>query len=65
MKKTCFIFSLSLILFSCGPSQEEIEKQQRIDDSIHEIEREDLINKTNNYFDSDTTQRTNNDTIKQ
>ncbi len=65
MKKYLFLFSLSLVLFSCGLSQEEIEKQQRIDDSIHEVERENLIDKTNSYFDSDTTQRTKIDTLKQ
>jgi hypothetical protein len=32
-------FLFSLLLISCGPSQEERERQKRIDDSLMEIER--------------------------
>ncbi len=64
MKRIYLIFGLFLFLFSCGPSQEELDKQQRIDDSLHEIERENVIDKTNSYFDNDTNQRTKNDSVK-
>jgi len=32
-------FSLTLLAVACGPSQEEIERQKRIDDSLMAIER--------------------------
>ena len=39
MSKLLILFSLTLLLFSCGPSKEEIEKEkQQIIDSIKEVE---------------------------
>lgn len=64
MKKVILLSVTAMLLFSCGPSQEELDKQQHIQDSLHEIERENIIDKTNNYFDSDTSRIRNQDSIK-
>ena len=45
----------SLIMISCGPSQEEI-RQQEIKDSIQlEADRKDLLDRANRMFDRDET----------
>jgi hypothetical protein len=33
------VFLVSLLAMACGPSQEEVERQKRIDDSLMAIER--------------------------
>ena len=49
-------FACSILFFAgCGLSQEEIDKQQRIDDSLMEIERVSIIDKANQQLLNDTT----------
>jgi hypothetical protein len=44
MKPISFVFILlALVVFSCGPSQEELERQRRIEDSLMEIERNNAL----------------------
>jgi len=50
-KLFCFLCIMALFLTACGPSQEEIERQQRIDDSLMEIERISIIEKANQIFE--------------
>ncbi len=47
MIKIIFTLFVLLMFFSCGPSQEELERQQRIEDSIMEIERAAIIERAN------------------
>lgn len=56
MKKiTLFISTLIMFAFvSCGPSQEEQDKQKRTDDSLMEKERNSAIDNANSIL-SDTT----------
>lgn len=43
LKKMLFISAVAMLLVACGPSQEEIERQRRIDDSLMAIERENAL----------------------
>ncbi len=54
MKKTSLLFSilLTLLMFSCGPSAEEDEKQ-RVQDSIKlESDRVKILEKANAFLDT-------------
>lgn len=54
MKKIASLLTVSLfiILSSCGPSQEELERQQRIDDSLMEIERKNILERANKILEA-------------
>jgi hypothetical protein len=57
MKKV-FILMSALIMLSfmaCGPSQEEQERQKRIDDSLMEPERNNALENANNIIADTTT----------
>lgn len=44
MKPISFLFILlALVVFACGPSQEELERQRHIEDSLMEIERNNAL----------------------
>jgi hypothetical protein len=62
MKKiTLFLSTIVMFAFvSCGPSQEEQDKQKKTDDSLMEKERNSAIDKANSIL-SDTTAT---DTVK-
>lgn len=66
MIKKVFFFSLCAIcLCACGPSQEEIERQERIDDSIFEAERNIAIENANKLLnDTVVTDTIKKDSIK-
>lgn len=55
IKYIFFVFGLVLCLSACGPSQEELERQQRVEDSLMEIERNAAIEKTNQLLADTTT----------
>jgi thioredoxin-related protein len=54
MKLLSFILLLSFFLIACGPSKEEQERQRQIEDSLSKIDRENVLENVNNYFESDT-----------
>ncbi len=56
MKKLLFFLGVICIITSCGPSQEELDRQQRIEDSLMEIERISIIEKANQQLLEDTLQ---------
>ncbi len=54
LKNIFFAFFIVLCISSCGPSQKDIDKQQHIEDSIMEIERNSAIEKANKQLLNDT-----------
>jgi len=56
MRKLLFFSGVIFIVSSCGPSQEELDRQQRIEDSLMEIERISIIEKANQQLLEDTVQ---------
>lgn len=57
MKKTIAIIiaSFGIIAISCGPSAEEIKRQQEIEDSIAEVERQSAIDKASEILNNSDT----------
>ncbi len=54
--KKFFYLIFGLILFfaiSCGQSKEEYKKEQRIEDSLHALDRENSVDNAINMLDSD------------
>jgi len=61
------LFACSILFFAgCGLSQKELDEQQRIDDSLMEIERVSIIDKANQQLLGDTSvmDSINTDTLK-
>ncbi len=54
MKHIFIILLLATCLISCGPSKQEEERQQKIDDSIANIESNAAIEKANALLNSDS-----------
>ncbi|MDD3877747.1 MAG: hypothetical protein PHT69_14090 [Bacteroidales bacterium] len=51
MIKKIFLAVFVLSLWACGPTKEELEEQQRLDDSIMDIERLSIIEKANQLME--------------
>ena len=63
MKKV-FIVMASLVMFSfmaCGPSQEEQDKQKKVDDSLFEKDRNNALDNANKLLSADS--MTSNDSV--
>lgn len=61
MKFLSFLFLVSFFLIACGPSKEEQERQRQIEDSLSKIDRENILENVNNYFESDTSSTAKNE----
>ncbi len=57
MKTSKIVFLLCSLLFlvSCGPTQKEIDKQDREKDSLMEIERNNALNNADKLLQQDST----------
>lgn len=55
LQRIVLLSGLLFLMASCGPSQEELEREQRIEDSLMEIERIDIIAKANQALLGDST----------
>jgi len=55
MKHLLYLLFVSIFLFSCGPSKEEVAKQKRIEDSLLEIERNSALDNANKLLETSTT----------
>ncbi len=64
MKYLFPLFFISIFLFSCGPSKEEMDRQKRIEDSLMEIERNSALNNANKLLDSTSVDSVKTDTVK-
>jgi len=52
MRYLFFILIAYFLLFSCGPSKEEMARQKRIEDSLLEVERNHALEKANKLLDT-------------
>ncbi|NLN73074.1 MAG: hypothetical protein GX140_02390 [Bacteroidales bacterium] len=53
MKKIIIFSIVSLFVLSCGMSAQEEERLRAIEDSLHNIDRQSVIEDVNSYFDSE------------
>ncbi|MGI6320578.1 MAG: hypothetical protein ACOXZK_06390 [Bacteroidales bacterium] len=53
MKKIIIFSIVSLFVLSCGMSAQEEERLKAIEDSLHNIDRQSVIEDVNSYFDNE------------
>lgn len=57
MKKIALLFACAAVctFISCGPSQEELDKQKKLDDSLFEKDRNTALDNANKMLDTSMT----------